>query len=54
MNKYQTYLKQEMSLQKTNGVGLKKGKKVLVYKSYTDDGNLRMTIVKDRWTAVYF
>ena len=37
-------LEQEMSLQKTNGVGLKKGKKtqgyVLVHKSYTDDRKL--------------
>jgi len=44
--------KQEMSLKKTNGVGLKKEKKVLVHKSYTDDGKLRMIIVKDQWTAI--
>jgi len=36
------YLKQELSLKKTNAVGFKKGKyitqgKVLVHKSYTDD-----------------
>jgi len=36
-----------MSLKKTNGVGLKK-EKVLVHKSYTDDGKLRMIIVKDQ------
>jgi len=41
-----------MSLKKTNGVGLKKRKKVLVYKSYTDDGKLRMIIVNDQWTAI--
>ena len=42
-----------MSLKKTNGVGLKKRKKqVLVHKSYTDDGKLRMIIVKDQWTAI--
>jgi len=44
--------KQELSLQKTNGVGLKKGKKVLVHKSYTDDRKLRMIIVKNQWTAI--
>ena len=44
--------KQEMSLKKTNGVGLKKRRKyntrlsILVYKSYTDYGNLKMNIVK--------
>ena len=42
-------LKQEMSLKKTNGVGLKKRKKVLVHKSFTDAGKLRMIIVKDQW-----
>ena len=31
---------------------IKKRKKVLVHKSYTDDGKLRMIIVKDQWTAV--
>jgi len=41
-----------MSLKKTNGVGLKKGNKVLVHNSYTDDGKLRMIIVKDQWTAI--
>ena len=41
-----------MSLKRTNGVGEKKGKKVLVHKSYTDDGKLRMIIVKDQWTAI--
>ena len=41
-----------MSLKKTNGVGLKKRKTVLVHKSYTDDGKLRMIIVKDQWTAI--
>jgi len=32
----------------------KKRKKVLVlvHKSYTDDGKLRMIIVKDQWTAI--
>ena len=45
-------VKQEMSLKKTNGVGLKKRKKVLVHKSYTDDRKLRMIIVKDQWTAI--
>ena len=40
-----------MSLKKTNGVGLKKEEnitqgEVLVYKSYTDYGNLKMNIVK--------
>ena len=34
-----------MSLKKPNGVGLKKRKKVLVHKSYTDDGKLKMNIV---------
>jgi len=33
-------VKQEMSLKKTNGIGLKKGKKVLVHKFYRDDGKL--------------
>jgi len=41
-----------MSLKKKNGVGIKKGKNVLVHKSYTDDGKLRMIIVKDQWTAI--
>ena len=41
-----------MSLKKINGVGLKKRKKVLVHNSYTDDGKLRMIIVKDHWTAI--
>ena len=41
-----------MSLKKTIGVGLKKGKKVLVHKSYTDDRKLRMIIVKDQWTTI--
>jgi len=45
-------MKQELSLKKTNGVGLKKGKKVLVHKSYTDDRKLRMIIVKNQWTAI--
>ena len=40
-----------MSLKKTNGVGLQKEKKVLVY-TYTDDGKHRMIIVKDQWTAI--
>jgi len=40
-----------MSLKKTNGVGLKKGKST-VYKSYTDDGKLTKIIVKDQWTAI--
>ena len=40
-----------MSLKMTNGVGLKKKKRkyntvVLVHKSYTDDGNLKINIVK--------
>jgi len=35
-----------------SGVGLKKRKTVLVHKSYTDDGQLRMIIVKDQWTAI--
>jgi len=39
---YWVQSKQEMSLKKTNGVGLKKKKKVLVHKSYTDDGKHRM------------
>jgi len=30
----------------------KKEKKVLVHKSYKDDGKLRMIIVKDQWTAI--
>jgi len=34
-------MKQELSLKKTKGVGLKKEKKVLVHKSYTDDGKLQ-------------
>ena len=37
---------------KTNDVVLRKGKQVLVHKSYTDDGKLRMIIVKDQWTAI--
>ena len=37
---------------KTIGFGLKKGKKVLVHKSYTDDRKLRMIIVKDQWTTI--
>jgi len=45
-------IKQELSLKKTNGVGLKKGKNVLVHKSYTDDRKLRMIIVKNQWTAI--
>jgi len=45
-----------MSLKKTNGVGLEKGKNiilgyVLVHTSYTDDSTLRLVIVKDQWTA---
>jgi len=41
-----------MSLKKdTNGVGLKKEKITCIHKSYTDDGKLRMIIVKDQWTA---
>jgi len=31
---------------------IKKRKEVLVHKSYTDDGKLRMIIVKDQWTAI--
>jgi len=31
---------------------IKKRKKVLVHKSYTDDGKHRMIIVKDHWTAI--
>jgi len=47
--------KQEMSLKKTNGVGLKKEENitqglVLVPKSNTDDRKLKMNIVK--WTAI--
>ena len=41
-----------MSLKNTNGVGLKKGTKVLEHKSYTDDGKLRMIIFKDQWAAI--
>jgi len=42
-----------MSLKKTNGVWLKKKKKsTCKHKSYTDDGKLRMIIVKDQWTAI--
>ena len=46
-----------MSLKKTNGVGLKKGKHntrlyVHVHKSYTNDRKLGMIIVKDQWTAI--
>ena len=46
-----------MSLKTTNGVRLKKRKNitqgyVLVHKSYTDDGKLRMIIVKGQWTAI--
>jgi len=45
-----------MSLKKTNGVGLKKGKithgLVLIHKSYTDDRTLGMIIIKDQWTAI--
>jgi len=37
---------------KTNGVGLKIRETVLVHKSYTDDGKLRMIIVNDQWTAI--
>jgi len=46
-------MKQEMSFKKTNGVGLKKVKKVLVHKSNTNDGKLRMISVKDQWTAIF-
>jgi len=46
------WLKQEMSLKKTNGVELKKTKKILLHKSYTNDRNLRIIIVKDQWTAI--
>jgi len=42
--------KQEMSLKKPNGVGLKKGKikqeDVLVHKSYTDDRKLTTIMFK--------
>jgi len=43
-----------MSLKKTNGVGLKKKEKksTCIHKSYTDDGKLRMIIVKDQWAAI--
>ena len=48
--------KQELSLKKTNGVGLKKDKKKyntrLSTCTYTDDRKLRMIIVKDQWTAI--
>ena len=42
-----------MSLKKTNGVGLKNKKNsTCIHKSYTDDGKLRMIIVKYQWTAI--
>ena len=44
--------KQEMSLKKTNGVGLKKGENALVHESYTDDKKLTMIIFKYQWTAI--
>ena len=42
MDHYTIKIKQEMSLKKTNGVGLKK--------SYTDGRKLKMNILK--WTAI--
>jgi len=41
-----------MSLKKDKRRRIKKGNKVLVHNSYTDDGKLRMIIVKDQWTAI--
>ena len=31
---------------------IKKRKTVLVHKSYTDDGKLKMIIVKDQWRSI--
>jgi len=46
-----SHLEHKNVFKKTNGVGLKKNEnitqgQVLVYKSYTDYGNLKMNIVK--------
>ena len=40
-----------MSLKRQRASDYKR-KTVLVHKSYTDDGKLRMIIVKDQWTAI--
>ena len=41
-----------MSLKKDKRRWINKTTKVVVHKSYTDDGQLRMIIVKDQWTAI--
>ena len=53
-----TYIQTYQSKGKTRNVfkkdkrrRIKKGEKVLVHKSYTDDEKLRMIIVKNQWTA---
>jgi len=40
-----------MYLKRQTALDLKK-EKILVHKSYTDDGKLRHIIVKDHWTAI--